>query len=173
MWAPVLYWCPSGAGQTTPKRKKTARVLQLTELGGACRQSTKRTEGTLRCSTCFWSLIGEYLAVYLFPKEKSDALFRVQDAHRPVFVLAEDLQDALAKWRDMLTTENDGIDDFQDDYPSGIEFLADDGDVILGADTANPALDACRQVLARLERNEMDYDARQVLREAIAKTERK
>jgi hypothetical protein len=100
-------------------------------------------------------------------------LFHVQDADRPVFVVAEDFSEALTMWRDLISAENEG-DDCRGEFPAGIELLAHDSDLILGPpQAANPALDACRQILARLERTGNYAETQELLREAIAKTEGK
>lgn len=57
-------------------------------------------------------------------------LFYVQDDDRPLFVLARDFADAEAKYRMVIKRENDG-DDFQYEPPKGINYVADDNDVVI------------------------------------------
>lgn len=58
-------------------------------------------------------------------------LFRVQDSDRPMFVVADDFQQAIDRWRAIIVLENPD-DDCSQTNPDGVEFLANDQEIILG-----------------------------------------
>jgi hypothetical protein len=58
-------------------------------------------------------------------------LFFVQDSDRPMYVIAQDWKDAVHHWKQFVQQENDIIklEDVED--PMGVEFLADQEDIII------------------------------------------
>ena len=57
-------------------------------------------------------------------------LFHIQDSDRPMYVVATDWNEALAKWREVIAIENEEADCF-DDNPDGIALVAEDDELIL------------------------------------------
>lgn len=57
-------------------------------------------------------------------------LFHVQDGDRPMYVVAETYDDALAKWRRFVAREND-CDDGEIEPPDGIAFIAESDDLLI------------------------------------------
>lgn len=56
-------------------------------------------------------------------------LFHVQDSDRPMYVVAENWEKALRKWRNCVAAENEGTDP-EDHEPSGIQYVCDEDDLI-------------------------------------------
>ena len=59
-----------------------------------------------------------------------DKLFHIQDADRPMHVVALDYNDALRKWKLLLADENE-CEAAEIENPQGIAFVADDDELIL------------------------------------------
>lgn len=52
-------------------------------------------------------------------------LFHIQDSDRPCYVIAEDYQLAVNKWKEQIMKENE-IQDIEEVYePQGVQFLAE------------------------------------------------
>lgn len=59
-------------------------------------------------------------------------LYHVQDSDRPMYVLAHDWQNALARWKARVAFENDcGPDEMEE--PQGIALVCEQDDLILTA----------------------------------------
>lgn len=57
-------------------------------------------------------------------------LFQIQDNDRPMWVLAESFGQAMTKWVDFIKAENPGDYEEEDPEPNGVNFIADDDEVI-------------------------------------------
>jgi hypothetical protein len=55
-------------------------------------------------------------------------LFLIQDPDRPAYVFARSFAEAHAKWKRVVSAENDGD---AGEPPQGIQFIADDSEIIL------------------------------------------
>ncbi|MGE0289341.1 MAG: hypothetical protein AB7I42_24085 [Bradyrhizobium sp.] len=55
-------------------------------------------------------------------------LYNVQDAERPMFVVAETFAQAIARWTALVQFENPGV---EIDPPQGVQFIADDDELLL------------------------------------------
>lgn len=53
-------------------------------------------------------------------------LFHVQDSDRPLFIIADDMQAAIERWRDVVEYENEGE---RPDWPEGVHYIADDDEI--------------------------------------------
>lgn len=62
-------------------------------------------------------------------------LFYIQDNDRPGYVKAKNYEEAVNKWRNAVSKENDDCDI---DPPKGAQFLADDFEIILETDWVEP-----------------------------------
>jgi hypothetical protein len=56
-------------------------------------------------------------------------LYNIQDADRPRLVIAEDIADAIYKWRVVISQEN-GMEITDVKEPDGINFVAEDHEII-------------------------------------------
>jgi len=57
------------------------------------------------------------------------SLFLVQDADRPMWVIAESYAEAVRKWRELIAEEN-GLAEVDVDGPTGIQHICDDDEFI-------------------------------------------
>ncbi len=62
-------------------------------------------------------------------------LFWVQDSDRPLWIKADNWQDALAQWKSVIAIENE-MEEKDVDEPQGINFVADDRDLVWKEGTA-------------------------------------
>ena len=58
-------------------------------------------------------------------------LFHVQDSDCPKYILAADWQHALQRWRDWLAKDDPSNTEVDQADPHGIQFIADEGDLIV------------------------------------------
>lgn len=57
-------------------------------------------------------------------------LFHVQDADRPMYVVAKGWEDALSKWRRVIRAENPDLEPDEPIDPAGVALVCDEDDLI-------------------------------------------
>ena len=63
-------------------------------------------------------------------------LFHIQDDDRPLYVVAHDYNQAVAKWQKIVKDENDDIE--EPILPKAVALIADDHDLVIGERPVRP-----------------------------------
>lgn len=64
------------------------------------------------------------------PNPAKSNLYRVQDSDRPMFVIAQNFQEAIEKWADVIRHENN-LPTTEEVLPEGVNRLCDHHDLIV------------------------------------------